>query len=69
MPNYIHKETGDLKRFPSVRIQWDEDGVKKEIDLSTMDNILDNYIPEEIAGDWNNVKMAKAVNDGYGIRR
>lgn len=69
MPNYIHKETGELKRFPSVRIQWDEDGTKREIDLSTMDNILDNYVPEEISGDWNNVKMAKAVNDGYGIRR
>lgn len=69
MPNYIHKETGELKRFPSVRISWDsETGEKSEICLDTNENILENYIAEESAGDYSNIKMKKAIGDGRGVR-
>lgn len=69
MPNYIHKETGELKRFPSVRISWDsETGEKREVCLVTNENILENYIAEEVAGNFNSVKMKKASNDGRGTR-
>ena len=69
MPNYIHKETGELKRFPSVRISWDsETGEKSEVCLSTNESILENYIAEERAGDYSAIKMKKAFGDGRGVR-
>ena len=69
MPNYIHKETGELKRFPSVRISWDsETGEKSEVCLNTNENILENYIGEEVAGDYSAIKMKKAFGDGRGVR-
>jgi hypothetical protein len=67
MPNYRHKETGEIKRFPSVRITWDENGETSEVCLTTGENILENYdfVPHD--GDWN-VKMKKAIGDGGGLR-
>jgi len=69
MPNYIHKETGELKRFPSVRISWDsETGDKKEVCLETNESILENYVAEEVAGNFEAIKMKKAFGDGRGTR-
>lgn len=69
MPNYINKETGELKRFASVRISWDsETGEKREICLDTNENLLEKYVAEESAGDYSNIKMKKAFNDGRGTR-
>ena len=69
MPNYINKETGELKRFASVRISWDsETGEKSEICLETNESILENYVAEEVAGKYDNIKMKKAFGDGRGTR-
>ena len=67
MPNYRHKETGEIKRFAQVRITWDADGSTKEVCLNTGENLLENweFIPHD--GDWN-VKMKKAIGDGRGVR-
>ena len=67
MPNYRHKETGEVKRFPSIRITWDEDGSTTEVCLNTGESLLENwdFIPHD--GDWN-VKMKKAIGDGRGVR-
>ena len=75
MPNYKHKETGEVVRFPSVRITWDE-GMdnKKELTLSAIhgleqhENILDTYDFVESDGGGYNVKMKKAQSDGFGMR-
>ncbi len=67
MPNYRHKETGEVKRFASVRITWDEDGSTRETCLVTGESLLENwdFIPPN--GEWN-VKMKKAARDGGGMR-
>lgn len=75
MPNYKNKETGEIVRFPSVRITWDE-GMdnKQELTLNAIhgleqfENILDTYDFVEDDGSGYNVKMKKAKNDGYGVR-
>ena len=75
MPNYKHKETGEIVRFPSVRITWDESmSNKKELTLTSIngleknENILDTYdFVEEGKGGYN-VKMKKARGDGHGMR-
>jgi len=69
MPNYRHKETGEIKRFASVRISWDENmDNKKEMCLITGENILENYDFVENEGEVYNVKMKKAARDGGGLR-
>ena len=69
MPNYRHKETGEIKRFASVRISWDENMEnKKEVCLITGENILENYDFVENEGEVYNVKMKKAARDGGGLR-
>jgi|32_taG_2_1085360.scaffolds.fasta_scaffold08870_1 hypothetical protein len=69
MPNYRHKETGEIKRFASVRISWDENMKnKKEVCLITGENILENYDFVENEGEVYNVKMKKAARDGGGLR-
>ena len=67
MPNYRHKETGEIKRFAQIRVTWNEDGSTKETCLTTGESLLDNwdFIPHD--GDWN-VKMKKAHGDGHGMR-
>jgi len=67
MPNYLHKETGETKRFASIRITWNEDGSTNETCLSTGESLLENwdFIPHD--GEWN-VKMKKANTDGFGMR-
>lgn len=75
MPNYKHKETGDIVRFPSVRITWD-DKMSNQQELTMVaihgldqwENILDTYdfVKEEDGG--YNVKMKKARTDGHGMR-
>jgi len=75
MPNYRHKETGEIKRFASVRISWDENmNNKKELTMTAMhgldqwENILDTYDFVENEGEVYNVKMKKAARDGGGLR-
>ena len=69
MPNYRHKKTGEIKRFASVRISWDEDMKnKKEVCLITGESILENYDFVENEGEVYNVKMKKAARDGGGLR-
>jgi hypothetical protein len=67
MPNYRNKETGEVKRFASVRITWNEDGSSNEMCLVTGESLLENwdFIPHD--GEWN-VKMKKATTDGGGMR-
>ena len=75
MPNYRNKETGEIVRFPSVRITWDEGmSNKQELTLTAInglnqyDNILDDYDFVEAEGNGYNVKMKRASNDGVGLR-
>jgi hypothetical protein len=68
MPNYRHKETGELRRFSSVRISWDENmNNKKETCLNTGEVISDNWDFVPYDGEFN-VKMKKANRDGHGMR-
>jgi hypothetical protein len=68
MPNYRHKETGEVIRVPSVRITFSEDFTEtQEIDLSTGENLLENYEFVPYDGEFN-VKMKRASNDGVGLR-
>jgi len=74
MPNYRNKKTGEIKRFPSVRISWDADmGNQKEKTmvaihgLEQWENILDTYDFVDSEGEFN-VKMKKANTDGRGMR-
>jgi len=75
MPNYKHKQTGEIVRFPSVRITWDEGmSNKQELTLTAMygleqyENILNTYDFVESDGGGYNVKMKKARLDGHGMR-
>ena len=68
MPDYKHKETGEVKRFPSVRITWNEDMTQTtESCLITGEVISDNYEFVPVDGTFN-VKMKRAQNDGHGLR-
>jgi hypothetical protein len=75
MPNYKNKETGDIVRFPSVRITWDDEMAnQKELTMTAMhgldqwENILDTYDFVQDDGGVYNVKMKKARLDGHGMR-
>jgi len=68
MPNYRHKQTGEVIRVPSVRITFSEDfKYTEEIDLATNENLLENYEFVPYDGEFN-VKMKKASGDGRGMR-
>lgn len=67
MPNYRHKKTGEVKRFPQVRISWNADGSTRETCLITGESLLENWDFITQDGDWN-VKMKKATQDGGGLR-
>lgn len=68
MPDYKHKSTGEVVRFPSVRITWNEDMTQTtETCLLTDEVISDNYDFVPFDGEYN-VKMKRAQNDGRGLR-
>ena len=68
MPDYKHKSTGEVVRFPSVRITWNEDmSQTTETCLLTGEVISDNYDFVPLDGEYN-VKMKRAQNDGRGLR-
>jgi hypothetical protein len=69
MPNYKNKETGEIQRFASIRISWDEEtGEKFEVDLQTGKNLLEDWDFVEDSSEGYNVKMKKAYRDGGGLR-
>ena len=67
MPNYRNKETGEIKRFASIRITWNADGSTNETCLTTGESLLENWDFVPHSGEWN-VKMKKAIGDGGGMR-
>ena len=68
MPNYKNKETGEVRRFASVRTKFNADGSKTDVCLTTGEVLSENWEFVPWYGDFSNVKATKAFNDGYGTR-
>jgi hypothetical protein len=67
MPNYKNKETGEIKRFASVRTKFNADGTKTDTCLTTGEELNENWDFVPWDGEYN-VKMKKANGDGFGMR-
>ena len=68
MPNYKNKETGEIKRFASVRTKFNTDGSKTDVCLTTGEVLSENWEFVPWDGDFSNVKAKKAFGDGFGSR-
>ena len=68
MPTYKNKETGDVRVFSRTRTYINDDGTKREVDVTTGEDItLDWELVVEGSG-YSNVTAKKSPKDGYGTR-
>jgi len=68
MPTYKNKETGGVRVFSRTRTYINDDGTKREVDVTTGEDItLDWELVVEGSG-YSNVTAKKSPKDGYGTR-
>jgi len=68
MPTYKNKETGAVRVFSRTRTYINDDGTKREVDVTTGEDItLDWELVVEGSG-FSNVTAKKSPKDGYGTR-
>ena len=68
MPNYKNRKTGEIKSFSRTRTYINDDGSKREIDITTGEDITKDWELVSEATDYSSVIAKKSPNDGYGTR-
>lgn len=68
MPLYTNTETGETKKVARVRTYINDDGTKRDVDLTTGEDITSEW-ELVIDGDhYSTIAVKKAGGDGVGFR-
>lgn len=70
MPNYKHKETGEIKHFSKIRTYYPEKGEPYSVNLDDTSIDMTEYdlFQDEPTTSYETVRMSKSSSDGRGIR-